>query len=374
MNKATAAVFEGPKEIVIKEFPLPKIKEDEMLVQIDIAGIDGTEVHMYLGDQAEFNTLAPCIIGDELIGTVYEIGEKAAERRGLKVGDRVTVEAHWPCNDCHNCHEGLYYLCDEGTLNNALGWISCTTEPGLWGAYATHLFVPPQALVYKIPNDMPLDTAISCVSVLANGIRATDKNGIKIGTNVVVLGPGPQGLMTALACKESGASNVIMVGRERSKTRLEIATSMGADYVFTFEDELLEEKIKDICGGSMADVCIDTTGSVQAAIRSVNLIRPGGLVNHFGLIGSGVEVPLRLQDLLFEEKSILPSFSHPYTVQRAIDLGYSVWKQNKYPLDKLVTHRFGLYDTELALQTAGKLIPGENPIKTVVYPQINSMK
>lgn len=109
---ARGAVYTAPETIEIREFPLPEVGAEDMLVEVQLAGVDGSDIHMLRGELPEFNDLAPVIMGDEIVGEIAKIGDEAAAQRGLAVGDRVIVEAKWPCHDCDACRSGQYYACE----------------------------------------------------------------------------------------------------------------------------------------------------------------------------------------------------------------------------------------------------------------------
>lgn len=369
MSNALAAVYEGPEKIIIKEVPLPQIGDDDMLIRIDVAGIDGSEVKMYLGQMDFFNAVAPVIIGDELVGTVLEIGKKAEETRQLKVGDRVTVESTFPCGQCKHCMTGNYYLCDGGIADKYLGFFKLKDGYGLRGAYATHMFVPKERLVYKIPSDMSLDAAIMSVSVFANGLRWMSGCDLQLNQSVLILGPGPQGLMCSLAARMSGAGKIIMVGLEKDKERLEMSKKFGTDVTLYFEDPLLEEKIKQETNNNLPDIVLDSSGSIEASKFALKIVGKGGKVTIVGF--SGDLLPVNLGLLMMREISLVGFLSHPYFVDKAIDLGYRLYKSGQFPIGELVTHKYGIHDADLALRVAGNKVPGEHPSKTVLYPWMN---
>jgi alcohol dehydrogenase len=229
-HSARAAVYENGR-IAMREFPLPDVGVDDMLVEVLLAGVDGSEIHMLRGELAAIEARAPLIFGDEMVGRVSAIGDVAAKRRGLAVGDVVAVEAHWPCNACRYCQRGQYYACVKGIAGNTYGWIEAARPPALWGAYATHVYVPAPALVYRVPAGASLENALVSSSVLANALAWTAAAGVAMGKAVAIIGPGPQGIMAAMVAKLRGAE-VVLAGLPRDTERLQFARDFsGAEVV-----------------------------------------------------------------------------------------------------------------------------------------------
>ena len=370
MEKAEAAVYEGPRRISIQDFPLPKIGSDEMLIEMEMSGVCGTDIKIYKGDIPEINKLAPVILGDEILGHVLKCGEKAAKKHKVKRGDRVIVEARWPCHCCHYCLTGCYYLCEKGWVGTGYGWISCRERPHLWGSYATHVYVPPDALVYKVPDYLPSEVGILAASVLANAVYWTDRVNIKVGDAVAIIGPGPLGIANALVGKLKGAGTVIVVGLNKDRRRLEMAKKFGADYTINAEKENLLERIRQITNGTMADTVIECAGTPRAMQEALDIVKPRGSINHVS-ITSWQSIPLIVQKIVMKELTILGSLGHPYTVKPAIELATKLFDEKRYTLEKLITHKFPLERAEEALKVAGYEVHGEEPIKTVIDLRID---
>ncbi|MBP1930903.1 zinc-dependent alcohol dehydrogenase [Ammoniphilus resinae] len=365
--KASAAVFEGPKKLSIRELEIPEIGDDDLLIETVMAGVDGSEVHMFNGELEEFNEIAPLIMGDEVIGRVTKIGKNASSQRGICEGDLVTIESHSSCDECSHCLRGQYYLCEKGWKNHAYGWISCDKPPALWGTYSTHVYAPKNAFVHKVPEQLPPEIAIVGISVLANAVRWVQRAGVKKGDIVTIIGPGPQGLMCSLVAKESGASKVIVIGLSKDSERLSMARQFGADITLVSDVEDIIQRLKEVTNDQLSDVVIESAGAAETVQLSIEIVRPGGTINHVALTG-GKEIPLVTQKILFKEINFLGSISHPYTIQPALELANKLWKEKKYPLEKLVTHKFRITEAEKAIRTAAYEFKGERPIKTVLIP------
>ena len=371
-STATALVYEGPEQLRLREFPLPAVGPGGMLIEVSIAGVDGSEIHMLRGEFARINELAPVILGDEIVGVVTAIGERAEEQRGLAPGDEIIVEARWPCNRCSACLAGQYYLCGQvgqGEGGYGYGWISCAEPPHLWGGYASHVFVPEEALAYRVPPEMSPATALVCGSVLANSYRWTAKAEVELGDTVVVIGPGPQGIGCALAATLRGARTAI-VGLEQDAARLEATTAFDAGEVFAIpEGQTTAEsaaEIRELLGDRPVDVVIDAAGAGNSKELALTLVRAMGTIAVVSVPTPSSKEVDWLQALL-KEVTIIAPLSHPHTVERAVAMGLELQSRGIDP-GKLVSHVFPLDEAERALRTAAYELD-ERPTKVAIAPR-----
>jgi alcohol dehydrogenase len=189
--------------------------------------------------------------------------------------------------------------------------------------------------------------------------------GVSIGHTVVIEGPGQQGLAAVAVAKESGAGNIIVTGITKDQRRLEMAKLLGADYCIDILKTDPVKGVKEITSGEMADVVMDVTGKPEGAVTAVNLVKKGGTIVLPGLYGTTQEVPLLLDRVVLEEIRLQGVFSHDLT---AVDPAIKLVESRRYPLEKMVTHKFSLRDAEKAVQTAGGEIKGADPIKVVIVP------
>lgn len=360
---ATAVVYKGPEVFEIESVPLPELAPGDLLVEVEIAGVDGSEIHMFRGAFDTLNERAPLIFGDEIIGRVVAAGEPVG--RDIEVGDRVTVEARWPCDGCPTCDRGQYYSCENNPGREGYGHISLTRSPGLWGGYATHVFVPQRALVHRVPDELDLESALLACSVLANGLRWNNFAGIGSGDRVVVVGPGPQGLACAAVARRAGA-RVCVIGVEHDSERLTAATHLGAEGALVSapgaEDELVKE-VRATLGE--VDYVVEASGAVAAKELAVRLVRQQGTIVNVSVSRSGSVDWLAL---LRKEVTLVHALSHPHTVEAAFKLAVKMQEQGTN-WGELVTHRFGLSQAAHAIQVAS-FNTEERPIKVALIPSL----
>lgn len=360
---ATAVVYQQPEVFELQSVPLPELEPGQLLVEVEMAGVDGSELHMYKGAFGYLNDRAPLIFGDEIIGRVVATG--TPNTREVAVGDRITVEGRWPCDGCRNCDRGQYYSCENNPGREGYGTISMDKAPGLWGGYATHVFVSERVLVHRIPDELDLDSALLACSVLANGLRWNEYAGIGVGNTVAVVGPGPQGLACAAVATRAGA-NVIVIGVEHDSVRLEAAMRLGAKATFVStpdnEAQLLQD-VRDAVGE--VDFVIEASGAQSAKALATSLVRLQGTIVNISVSG---KAQVDWMALLRKEVTLMHALSHPHTVQAALDLAVAM-KNDGIDLGGLITHRFGLDQASHALQVAS-FNTAERPVKVVLVPSM----
>ena len=367
---ARAAVYVEPGTMQLQEFGLPPVGPDDLLLEVSICGVDGSELKMFHGDHDWLNERAPVIFGDEIVGRVALIGEEASRSRGLSVGDRIVVESRWPCAGCHPCAAGQYYLCETRGLTNGYGTISAAEPPHLWGGYSTHVFVPGASLVYKVPESLSDRAALIACSPLANGIRWVQAGKPSPGSHVAVIGPGPQGLSCAMAAV-AGGMRVTLLGLEADRERLDLARSFGAEVQVTGTDssrESLDAAVREITARTgPVDVVVETSGSAAGKQMAMALVRTLGTIVSVAAGNPGTQ-PFDWRELMWREITVVGQLSHPHTVEQGFTLAQRLLAEG-LDLGDWVTHEFPLEDTAEAIRTAAYQTP-ERPIKVVLNPNL----
>jgi alcohol dehydrogenase len=306
----------------------------------------------------------PIIMGHEIFGTIAEMGREASKRHGLNEGDRAIVEYTFGCGKCFYCMKGDYIHCESLLTFGSM--ISCKDPPHLWGAYSEFLYLPLRAMVHKVRDNLLPEVGVLICAVLGNAIRWLRMiGGISLGDTVVIQGPGQQGLAGVIVSKEAAAAKVIVTGRTGDRVRFELAKTFGADETIDVERTDPVEWVRRVTHGRMADLVMDATGNPKGAITAIDLVKKRGTVILPGLYGTDKEIPLILDKIVYKEVRMQGVFSHDFrSVLPAIHLAES----GKYPLERMVTHRFPLNEAEKAVKLAGGEVKGEDPIKVVIIP------
>lgn len=360
-NTARAAVLTEPGKVSLMEFDLPRIGPEEALLKIEMAGVCGTDPKIYHG---KVQTVLPLIPGHEILGQIAEIGEVAARRYGLKKGDRAIVEGFVRCGHCYQCVNGYSRFCEKGVIYG----FSCSadTPPYLWGGYADYLYLAPGSSVHRISPEIPAEAAVLTSAILSDGVQwGRLHGGISIGQTVVIQGAGQQGLVAAITARESGASTIIVTGLSRDRERLALAREFGATHTLVADQEDVVARVREITEGKMADVVIEVTGSPQAVQKDLDLVKVRGTIVNAGLTGTETETPLLLDKLTFKEVRLQGVFGSSEEANLA---ALRVIESRKYPIEKIVTHKFPLEEAEAALRASGGDTPGVYPIKSVIIP------
>ncbi|MBI2821821.1 MAG: alcohol dehydrogenase catalytic domain-containing protein [Acidobacteria bacterium] len=357
-----SAVLEEVNRFSLQEFPVPPIGADEALLRVEMAGVCRTDASFYQGKTRR--NLIPLILGHEILGHVAQIGEVAAHHYGARQGDRVVVESSIRCGNCRYCIAGDYQLCD-----NRRGYGTSMTlaiPPHLWGAYGQYMYIAPGSVVHKISPAVPAEAAVLACSVIADGIQWVRYiGGVKVGDVVVIQGAGQQGLAATVAAKESGAGLILVTGLARDRRRFELAKTLGADQTVDIENENPVERIRQASGGDLADVVVDVSGSPHALGQAVHCVRKGGCIIAASVVGQDTLIALPSDELLFKQVTL--KFVYTSTAP-AVRAAVRLIESRKYPLEKMVTHRFPLQDAERAVRTVAGEDPEANPVKVVITP------
>lgn len=365
---ARAVVYRGPEDFSMQNFPFPDLGSGDMLIEVILCGVDGSELHMYRGEFPWLNDLAPAIFGDEILGRVVATGEEVERERGLSVGDRVVIESRWPCEEgCRTCDRGQYYLCERrGGVFVGYGTMPSAEPPHLWGGYATHVYVPAKALVYRVPDALPDATALIACSPLANGMRWSAKGGATAGTRAAVIGPGTQGLACALAAVRSGAE-VTLIGLDSDSERLEMARSFGVQTAIAIPrgESAAETEERLRASGEFFDTVIETAGAGTSKELAVRIVRPLGTIVNVSVPTPAAQ-PIDWMSLLQKEITIVNPLSHPHTVVDAFALAEELLIEG-IDVGSWITHRYGLDDAETAIAAASYQL-AERPVKAVLEP------
>jgi len=361
-KKTRSMVLEDVRRLSFQEFDVPAIGEEDGLLKVEMCGVCGSDVGIYTGKATRILPYLPLILGHEILGRIEEMGATACRRHGVRVGDRVVVEFAFGCGHCAPCLRGRYVFCEQAGRYGT--YMSCKTPPHLWGAYGEYLYLPPRAMIHKVREDVPAEAAVLICAVMGNAVRwLRQVGGVSIGQTVVIEGPGQQGLAGVVVARECGAARVIVTGVSADERRFEMARLLGADDCVDVLKEDPVEKVREITNGRMADLVMDVTGRPQGALTAVDLLRKSGTVVLPGLYGTATQVPFLLDKVVLNEIRLQGVYSHDLN---AVGPAIAIVESARYPLEKMVTHRFGLQDAETALRTAAGEVPGEHPIKVVL--------
>lgn len=295
----------GPGHMELREVPIPQIKPDEVLIQVNACGICGSDLKIQ-DDQHPYTP--PVVVGHEFSGEIVEVGSSVET---WAPGDRVVSEQHTrACGRCRQCLTGNAFAC---TSKRAPGYF-------VDGAFAEFIKIPAW-LLHRIPENINyIEAAFSEPSAVAvHGML--ERTRIKPEEVVLVLGCGPIGLVAAQMAQAAGAAAVVITGIERDeKARLPKARELGIDYVVNVEKSDLAALVEDLTQGEGADVVVELSGASSAINQAFQLARRLGRV---GIIGqpSRDEVTIPYRQALFRALTVVFSYSSKFTSwERALSL------------------------------------------------------
>jgi alcohol dehydrogenase/L-iditol 2-dehydrogenase len=293
----TAVVHYELRELAVelRRMPVPEIGDGDVLLEVGAVSVCGSDVHQAY-NRHSWRVNLPVILGHEFSGTVAKKGKNVAH---FREGDRVVSEtAAEICGACLMCRSGRYNLCPS---RRGFGY-------GVHGAMTSYVKVPWRCL-HHIPDDVPLEHA--CLSEpCAVAYHAMCVNAVvRPGDLVVVVGPGPIGLLCARLAALGGADPLVVAGRRVDEPRLQIARKLGATRTVDVDAENLEEVVRGYQGLGAEVVC-DASGSSQPLELCLRLVQPGGRIVKVGW--SPDRLPLDINPLVQKNVTLQGSFSHSY--------------------------------------------------------------
>lgn len=307
-----------PETIVLEEVERPVPEDTQVLIAVKRIGVCGSDIHAYYDRHPYIS--CPIVQGHEFSGEVVELGG-GVDR--LSSGDRVTVMPQLVCGVCHPCTHGRYHICNE------LKVIGCQADG------AAREFIPvDQDLVVKLPGDVSFDHG-AMVEPVAVGVHALGRLGDVTGKNLLVLGAGPIGNLTAQAARGLGAASVMI--SDISSFRLEVARACGIEHPVNVADDVLEEQIDSAFGPDRADAILECVGIQETIELAIGLARKGTDIIVVGVFGERPTVDIgQVQDKELRLIGTLMYQAEDY--HRAIEL----IRSGSIQLDPLITQRFPL--------------------------------
>ncbi|MCB2226777.1 MAG: alcohol dehydrogenase catalytic domain-containing protein [Desulfarculaceae bacterium] len=364
MTQSKAMVVTEPGHLEMQSFPLPELGPDDGLLKMELIGVCGSDPGIFKGKATRATRPYPIILGHEIVGRIEAAGEEFLARRGMELGERVTVEYAFGCGKCAPCRAGRYTLCDELKYYGTM--VTCAEPPHLYGAYSQYLYLPPRAMVHRVGEDTTPEDAVLISAILGNAVRwLTRIGGLKGGQSVAIVGPGQQGLAATMVARACGAGPIMVLGLERDAERLEMAKRLGADVAIMSDREDPVAAVAQATHGEMAEVVMDVSGHASGAPLALDLCGLGATLVLPGLYGMTTAIPLVLDKVVQKELKVLGAYSQDFeSVEAAIKLA----KRHKLPLAELISHRFPLAQAEQAVRLVGGEVPGEVPMKVVLDP------
>ena len=301
----------------IVDVAVPEPRAGELLVRVAACGICGSDLHIYdweLGAERSVSRF-PFVLGHEPAGEVVAVG---AEVKGFKAGDRVALDPFGHCGRCGPCLGGRFHLCASPTL--------------LSGAFAEYT-IAPMLNSHLVPPTMDLEQA-ALLEPFGTGLHAVEQSSLKCGDSIVVEGPGPIGICTAMAARALGVTSIVITGLRADSSRLQLARDLGFATVCAEDAEWIDQ-VRAQLPPDGADALFDAAGMMQEPRQ---LLRRGGELVMLGWPARDVS-SVELRSLFFHGVTLINSrVRTPETWRRAIALVAS----GQVDLTPMVTHRVEL--------------------------------
>jgi L-iditol 2-dehydrogenase len=301
--------------------PIPQIGEDEALLKVMASGICGSDVTEWYRVPR-----APLVLGHEATGIIDKVGGKV---KNLKVGDRVFVSHHVPCNKCRYCKRGYHTACHTLHTTNYYP-----------GGFSQYIRVPKINIdfgIYRLPDDMSFEegTLIEPLACVSHGQRLAD---LKKDDTLLIIGSGVAGMLHVQLAKFKGVHNIIVASGRSLPFRVELAKKFGATHVLDAKDNL-PTKLKEVNEGRLADQVIVCSGAISASMSALECVDNGGTILFFAVPDPTVKLPIPITQFWRNEITMRTSYG-----AAPVDLEDSlrVLATKQFNVKDMITHRLPL--------------------------------
>ena len=354
-DRMKAWVLGDPDQLLLLEKPVPIPARAEVLIRIDAVAICATDLEIiHSGSPASIEGGLPFnknfTPGHEYMGTVAALGPDVDE---FKIGERISVEIHAGCGQCKRCRQGMYTSClnygkpEKGHRANGF-----TTDGGFAEYAVNHINT-----LARVPDTMSDAEATLVVTAGTSMYGLTELGGLVAGESVVVIGPGPIGLLAVAVAKSLGASPVILTGTRNR--RLAIGRELGADRVVNINDEDAVEVVKQLTGGIGADYVVECAGTEATINQAIHMTNRGGKI-----CLAAFPHDLVTMDIAHLVKNNIYTFGIRGEGRSATRRAMALMAEKRFDATKIHTHTFPLADLPTALRYARERV--EDAIKVVV--------
>ncbi|MGA8042308.1 MAG: zinc-dependent dehydrogenase [Terracidiphilus sp.] len=348
-----AVVYHGVNDMRVETVPVPRIGPGELLVKIATCGICGTDLKkIHTGSHS-----APRIFGHEMAGTIVAVGEGVT---GYRIGERVMVFHHVPCNECYYCRKGTPAQCQ---LYKKVG-VTAGFEPS-GGGFAEYIrvmeFVVNNRGVVRIPDGVPFEQAafIEPLNTVMKGVKLLN---LAQDDTVLVIGQGPIGLMHAALANRLAAK---VLTSDLYPERHAIAARFGLKHPIHAGTENVVERVLAETEGRGADAVILAVGGNALIRTAMDAARPGGKVMLFAQTQHG-EVTIDPAVVCVDEKTLLGSYSSSFPILDEVTGLIFGGYRNGFDLTQLISHRFSIEDAVPAIEVASH--PKADSMKIMIEP------
>ena len=306
-------------DVRIQDAPIPEIGDDEALLKVMASGICGSDVIEWYRVPK-----APIVLGHEATGIIDKVGTKV---RSLKIGDRVFVSHHVPCNQCRYCKRGFHTACHTLHTTNYYP-----------GGFSQYIRVPKINIdfgIYKLPDEMSFEegTFIEPLACVSRGQRLA---GLQKDDTILIIGGGIAGILHAQLAKFKGLKNIIVA--DINLYRLELAKKFGATHTLNAKENL-PLGLKEVNAGRLADQVIVCTGATSASLSALNCVENGGTILFFAVPDPSVKLPVPINQFWRNEITMQTSYG---AAPNDLEESLRVLATKQLNVKDMITHQLSL--------------------------------
>ena len=323
MKHLLAAFYYNNHDVRVEQIPVPSISDDEALLKVIASGICGSDVIEWYRVPK-----APIVLGHEATGVIDKVGSKVKD---LKVGDRVFVSHHVPCNSCRYCKRGFHTACHTLHTTNYYP-----------GGFAQYIRIPKiniESGIYKLPDEMSFEegTFIEPLACVSRGQRLA---GLQKDDTLLIIGSGIAGILHVQLAKFKGLENIIVA--DINPYRLELAKKFGATQALNAKENL-PAKLKELNQGHLADQVIICTGATSASLSSLDCVDNGGTILFFAVPDPSVKLPVPINQFWRNEIKMQTSYG---AAPNDLEDSLRVLATKKLNIQDMITHKLPLSDAQ----------------------------
>lgn len=325
-----AVVCHGPGDYRLETVADPRPGPSEAVIAVEAVGICASDVKCYQGAPMFWGDATrqaycqpPVVPGHEFVGRLVEVGQEAARRWGVQVGERVVAEQIVPCGTCRYCQRGQYWMCRQ---HDIFGFHQATQ-----GAMSEYLLLPEASRVHRIGEDLPAAHA-AFAEPLSCALHAVERGDVGFEDVAVVAGVGPIGLGMVAGVRARNPAHLVAVDADAN--RLELAKACGADITLdlTATDPVAE--VLELTDGYGCDVYFEATGHPAGVNQGLQMLRKLGRFVEYSVMREPATVDWTV---IGDSKELDVRGAHlgPYCWPTAIRM----LESKSLPMDRIVTHQ-----------------------------------
>jgi L-iditol 2-dehydrogenase len=318
-----AAFYYNNHDVRVEEIPVPSIGEAEGLLKVMASGICGSDVLEWYRVPK-----APRVLGHEATGIISKVGSQV---KSIKIGDRVFVSHHVPCNQCRYCQRGNHTACHTLHTTNYY--------PGGFAQYVKIPKINVQCGIYELPDGMSFEegTFIEPLACVSRGQRLAN---LQKDDTLLIIGSGISGILHAQLAKFKGFENIVVT--DINPYRLKLAKKFGAHHALNAKDNL-PQALKDINGGRLADHVIVCTGATSAAMSAMDCVESGGVIMFFAVPDPTVKLSVPINQFWRNEITMRTSYG---AAPNDLEDSMKVLTTRQLNIKDMITHRLSLREAQ----------------------------